>query len=473
MSKFPDECYVFLDMRELPQHPDGSDNIVPLSPITITWGNDKPWETPTPSVLTMDFFDPTGRVSMESNKLNGHRLTVNPWTNRRNEPVCFAVFDGYITDVKINGRKITVTASDRLYILATDVRQGPNWGTDASTARGYQWWTQGSLDDKEKGWSKYDGLNDVSISYSSFAVPFEASERVSFLDLYVRRKTIKRADGAYELHIARPIYVNLQGEPEAVPRLSADYDVIDPTLRLLGATIENNNGTDISSGEDPSIIPASTVEVPVHPSFTSPDDVYTQLEIKYFHRGLTNPGATAAQTEEAATKYTFTQDGARLVRVDESNRDGETVLSLDIAWTEYPSNPDSTASKIDMNIARKTLQELNTRVRLPNVTFQNDRNDERLFYPRPSRLCFIGSQYERTIPLTHGWWTQINGKLVYDATRKSGRWRHTVGLLPVISSGSEPTFGDLQQLNSEATFSEANWILGATRYITDIRKVAA
>lgn len=132
-NPLPEGCHIFLDLRQLPEAQDGSDDLVPLSPFTIEWGVEKPWDETNPAVLNITLIDQGGRYSKSANGLMGHRLTARPaWELQgtyNESPLCFALFDGYVTDVQMldhdGGRnRIKLTASDRIYILRTDCPQG-------------------------------------------------------------------------------------------------------------------------------------------------------------------------------------------------------------------------------------------------------------------------------------------------------------------------------------------------------------
>lgn len=144
-NPLPETCHVYLDLSPLPLQSDGSADLVALSPFTITWGVSNPWDDITPNVLKITLIDQADRFSKSGDLLMGHRLTISPDWGNTATPVNFCLFDGYVTDVQIldhdGGRnRLSVTASDRIYILKTDCRQGPNTNTTANMARGWQWW---------------------------------------------------------------------------------------------------------------------------------------------------------------------------------------------------------------------------------------------------------------------------------------------------------------------------------------------
>ena len=130
-NPLPETCHVYLDLSPLPLQSDGSADLVALSPFTITWGVSNPWDDITPNVLKITLIDQADRFSKSGDLLMGHRLTISPDWGNTATPVNFCLFDGYVTDVQIldhdGGRnRLSVTASDRIYILKTDCRQGPH-----------------------------------------------------------------------------------------------------------------------------------------------------------------------------------------------------------------------------------------------------------------------------------------------------------------------------------------------------------
>ena len=377
-NPLPEGCHIFLDLRQLPEAQDGSDDLVPLSPFTIEWGVEKPWDETNPAVLNITLIDQGGRYSKSVNGLMGHRLTVRPaWELQGTydeSPLCFALFDGYVTDVEMlahdGGRnRIKLTASDRIYILRTDCRKGPNDGTDAQAARGYQWWLQGSMHDTLKRWLNFDGIPAFDITYDTFSTPPKASERHSFMD-FCERKVTRQIDGKYNFEVDRLFFMAYQdARADQVPQFRDMRAYWDTDIILTGPTIVlGDYGTNLN--DDYRTPAASRVIIDADPTLESAADYYTQVEMKYAHRGLTNPGATAVEQAQAATTYEFTVDGSRVAQIATQTRNGETCLSIEAEWTEYPSNAASSAASIDMSRAVNAIAESNNRVRLPELTFR-------------------------------------------------------------------------------------------------------
>lgn len=474
-NPLPEGCHIFLDLHQLPETQDGSDDLVPLSPFTIEWGVEKPWDETNPAVLNITLIDQGGRYSKSANGLMGHRLTVRPaWELQgtyNESPLCFALFDGYVTEVQMldhdGGRnRIKLTASDRIYILRTDCRKGPNDGTDAQAARGYQWWLQGSMHDTLKRWVNFDGIPAFDITYDTFSTPPKASERHSFMD-FCERKVTRQIDGKYKFEVDRLFFMAYQDRrADQVPQFRDMRAYWDTDIILTGPTIVlGDYGTNLN--DDYRTPSASRVIIDADPTLDSAGDYYTQVEMKYAHRGLTNPGATAAEQAQAATTYEFNVDGSRVAQISTQTRNGETCLSIEAEWTEYPSNAASSAASIDMSRAVNAIAESNNRVRLPELTFRGDKMEQRHLYCRPDVYLFPGSRFDATAPATTGAWCAIGGTLTYDVTGKKSRWTHRVHVWPARNRKSgKPTCADMKKLTSTATFKEADWVLGALRHVT-------
>lgn len=474
-NPLPEGCHIFLDLRQLPEAQDGSDDLVPLSPFTIEWGVEKPWDETNPAVLNITLIDQGGRYSKSANGLMGHRLTVRPaWELQgtyNESPLCYALFDGYVTDVQMldhdGGRnRIKLTASDRIYILRADCRKGPNDGTDAQAARGFQWWLQGIVDATLKRWLNFDGIPAYDITYNTFSTPPKASDRHSFMD-FCERKVTRQIDGKYSFEVDRMFYMSYQDASAAkVPQFRDIRAFWNTDVILTGPTIVLGDGS-TTINDDYRTPAASRIIIDARPTLESASDYYTQVEMKYAHRGLTNPGATAAEQEQAATMYEFNYDGSRVAQIATQTRNGETCLSIEADWTEYPTNSASSAASIDMSRAVAALAESNNRVRLPELTFRGDKMEQRHMYCRPEVYLFPGSRFDASAPATTGAWCVIGGTLTYDVAGKKSRWTHRVRVWPArnLKTG-KPTCADMKKLTSTATFKEADWILCALRHVT-------
>lgn len=462
-SYLPETCHVYLDLAPLPLQPDGSADLVALSPFTITWGVSQPWDETTPTVLKITLLDQGDRFSRSADLLMGHRLTVTPdWNNPAYTPLNFCLFDGYVTDVQIldndHGRnRLSVTASDRLYILRTDCRQGPNSGTSATDARGWQWWMQGTSDSTVTKWLSFDGINHWWYPYLMYPAPLPSEERKSFIDWADRNHT-RKIDGKYKFEIDRVLFVSCQNaDITKIPSFEAIYLRWTLDTILTGPRIRaGDDDTDITI--DSRYPDAMRVIIDADPQLSAAENYYTQLEAKFYHRGSSSGGYKT---------FEFTQDGSSLAQIEQTTRNGESCLSIDVGWTEYDANADSKFSSVDKTLAINTVRESNRRIRLPEVTFRGDKLSQRFMYCRPSVITFIGSRFERRVPATHGAWACIGGTLTYDATGQKSHWTHKVKLFPAVSTATgAPTCKDMKGLKSTATFADCNWKLGALRYVT-------
>lgn len=130
----------------------------------------------------------------------------------------FCLFDGYVTDAQIldhdGGRnRLSVTASDRIYILKTDCRQGPNTNTTANMARGWQWWMQGAdiRNGAEVAVLRRRAKLLVAVGY--FPTPFSAEQRKSFIDWAQSCRT-RQVNSKYQFEIDRTAYISSKRRPE-------------------------------------------------------------------------------------------------------------------------------------------------------------------------------------------------------------------------------------------------------------------
>nr|DAR35160.1 MAG TPA: late control gene D protein [Caudoviricetes sp.] len=462
-SRLPETCRVYLDLAVLPFQSDGTADLVALSPFTIEWGVSKPWDATTPNVLKITLLDQGDRFSKSADLLMGHRITVTPdWQNEDYTALNFCLFDGYVTDVQIldndHGKnRLSVTASDRLYILKTDCRKGPTTGTDANMAKGWQWWMQGTTAATIKQWLKFDGINSNWMPYSTFAAPFPAADRKSFIDWADRLKT-RKANNKYQFEVDRVFYIGYQNsDTEQIPAFEALYLRWTLETVLTGPRIRaGDDNTDITL--DSRYPDAMRVIIDQDPTLSAADDYYTQLEAKFYHRGAASDGYKT---------YEFNQDGSSLAQIEQATRNGEACLSIDVDWTAYDSNADSQFSGVDKTLAINTVRESNRRIRLPEVTFRGDKLSQLFMYCHARVVTFIGSRFERRAPATHGAWAYIGGTLTYDVTGRKSHWTHKVKLFPAVSTATgAPTCADMKALKSAATFADCNWKLGALRYVT-------
>lgn len=462
---------VFLDLTILPFSADGTGRLVAVSPFTIKWGQSAPWDDPTPAVLSITLLDTDGRYSSRIGSLLGSRITVQPNWSNVDKPTDWAVFDGFITDVSLVADeppyRISVTASDRMYVLQTDTAQQPNVGLSATfKGKGYQWWLIGTntvVTDRLKA----NGIEQALFGYNNYPVPREANERVRLTDV-MHGKIVRRVDDAYILCANQPMYVHCWNNvgPTFV-MLPVEFSAL--TI-LTGAQIVREDGVNIN--RDIQTLDAAECRIDPAAELSGPDDYYTQLEVRYYHRSLTSANATDDQRQQEATYYTFNQDGSRTERVAGTLREGENVLTLDIEWCEYPDNADSLVSAIDFTPTMDMLRESNVRVRLPSITVYSESDvAQQLFEPSPNVVQIIGSRYEDINPQTHGAWLTLGGTITYDAASRHGHWASELNLYPLHSTAAAsatPTVADMADIDAD-TFASADWKLGALRYVTDCK----
>lgn len=462
-NPLPETCHVYLDLSPLPLQSDDSADLVALSPFTITWGVSNPWDDITPNVLKITLIDQADRFSKSGDLLMGHRLTISPDWGNTATPVNFCLFDGYVTDVQIldhdGGRnRLSVTASDRIYILKTDCRQGPNTNTTANMARGWQWWMQGQTSETVQKWLYYDGVQNYWWPWSIFPTPFSAEQRKSFIDWAQSCRT-RQVNSKYQFEIDRTAYISYQSaDPKKIPSFEALYLRWTIDTVLTGPRIRTgDDNTDI--GVDSRYADAGDVIIDPEPSLSAADEYYTQLEFKYSHRG----NGSGYKTVE------FNHDGSRSVQVEQSAREGDTCLSIEANWTQYDNQADSDPGKIDFTLAMNTIRESNRRLRIPEVTFRGDRLNQLFMYCRPTVMVFIGSKFERSAPATYGPWAKIGGTLTYDVTNRKSHWTHKARLFPAVNTKTgTPTCAQMKAMTSTATFADCNWKLGALRYVSKI-----
>lgn len=474
-ANIPERCLVYLDGQELtdPSNPTG---LTPTSPLTIRWGTNYPWDEPAAAVLSIAFVDHAGDYTRNAQALVGQRITVRAaWTNPYPQ---WSIFDGFITKVDITANEtpyhISVQAADRMKNLLDDKRMGPNSGVEAKYCKGYQWWINGSQDPTLQRFTE-SGITEKILYNAGYNTPYLATEQVSVIDVIYTSFPTSAGTNKYKIDVAQPFYVSTDRVAPAVIRRNGI--VYMSRMTLTGATIYTADGT--NAYQDANVVDAADLTIDDNATLTSDHEYYTQAEFRYSHRTLTNANATDEQRAKEDTYYQFRRDGSRSVRVDPPTRQGENVLTLDIQWTETPQESLSKFEGVDLTPTVRTLQESNRRTRLPAVTAHScDRGVHILYRPEPQLWLILGSKYESTVPTTHGPWISLSGTLTYDATgyrRRDpetgrvtiGHWKHEMNLWPAVPDiTTEPPLSDLTKC-TDATFADADWKLGALRYVTD------
>lgn len=469
-TRLPEKCRVYLDNTLLPERVNGTGLPVPLSPFTIEWGVSAPWDAAVPAVLKITFIDPDGDYSRVYTTLAGHRITIAPdWTENGIDngpnPVKYCMFDGIITDVQILANdaghdRLSITASDRIYVLRNDCRKGPNWNQHEEMVRGFQWWPKGNIGPQIKAWLANDGINNYWLPWSTFLAGIKADQKSSLLDWLESVKT-RQINGTYTLEINRSVFMSYKGQPSTVPSLEAVYLNWDVETVLAGARIiTGDDGTDIT--RDHRYADAENVLIDENPTLTAPDSYYTQLELRYSHLKLAS--------SSSGQLYEVSQDGSLVKQIETATYEGENCLSVTVNWADSGASQNN-INVLDTTRAENYLKTQNQRVRLPQITFRGDLFSQMFLYCNPRVITIIGSRFERTVPATHGPWAVIGGTLTYDATNKRSRWAHKIRLFPAqdTTSQGKPTCAELKKLTA-ATFGQCNWKLGALRYVTKIKE---
>lgn len=434
-TRLPEKCRVYLDNTLLPERVNGTGLPVPLSPFTIEWGVSAPWDAAVPAVLKITFIDPDGDYSRVYTTLAGHRITIAPdWTENGIDngpnPVKYCMFDGIITDVQILANdaghdRLSITASDRIYVLRNDCRKGPNWNQHEEMVQGFQWWPKGNIGPQIKAWLANDGINNYWLPWSTFLAGIKADQKSSLLDWLESVKT-RQINGTYTLEINRSVFMSYKGQPSTVPSLEAVYLNWDVETVLAGARIiTGDDGTDIT--RDHRYADAENVLIDENPTLTAPDSYYTQLELRYSHLKLAS--------SSSGQLYEVSQDGSLVKQIETATYEGENCLSVTVNWADSGASQNN-INVLDTTRAENYLKTQNQRVRLPQITFRGDLFSQMFLYCNPRVITIIGSRFERTVPATHGPWAVIGGTLTYDATNKRSRWAHKIRLFPAQDTTS-------------------------------------
>lgn len=471
-------CAVFLDSQRLSDVRDDHDptalsGLVPLSPISITWGPEHPWDDLEPSVLSMRFLDADHAYSGNQRALTGRRLTVRP--DYANPFPAFAMFDGFISSVSAEetdrGSILTVKASSRLLNLLRDKRQGPANGlSPAYQNKGYQWLASdfyGAVSQRLID----AGYTGSTIASAMYGAPRPAADPISVFDILRDSRTTSGAtSGTYQLNVDMCMFDDYRDtNMKVVPWVFVSRMMQTRLLVCTGSRLLVQRGTEYTDHRDSiGIIRAKYLALP-DTTELSASDQYTAVQVSYYHRTYTNASATDAQRQTEATYWTYSKDGQRTVSVPNAVTDAPNILSLDLNWCEYSDAPSQVAN-IDFSPALKSLSEYNARTKLPELTLYGDAPVHQMHLDSlPHVIQILGSKFEADYPATHGSWLILGGEITYDSKRRKSPWAHRLRLFPVPpnpSAPAPPTCRDWRvQIDGNIDYTSADWDFGACRYI--------
>jgi hypothetical protein len=475
-----DTAFVYLDGRPLPIRLDTEGDLPSaLAPFTLTWGTKTPWDDLEPCILAISLIDPNGAYSKNQANIQGRTLEIY---NSQQDPM--PMFSGTITSAKLknlneNGRtRLDVTASDKAWNIKTDTAKGPK--SDNRMYKGYQW-AGSSFFDWVGERFRADGISSYVIpSGGVYGSDPLATERISVYDV-MKNKRSDHSTTPPKIRFGQAAYVTSFDSQQAnniwLTYLSLPWN---RTLTLTGHLIIMpddyfNTAFDGDMMKSTIIEQARNIQIDKEATVTPPDDFYSQAEIKYYSRSVTNPGVSITEQDKGATVMTFSQDQSRILRIDTGSREGENVLDIDM--DEYV-NAEGSAISDEMDIAKFDVSEIiaavhenNSRLRLPELTFYSKRVKSIWRYiPKPSRLIILGSKFERFFPDTHGPWISISGVVTFNPKDPKGAWSHTINVFPspMPDSYGTPTIADLRAINdANGQLSNCNYPLAAFRYVTN------
>ena len=475
-----DTAFVYLDGRPLPIRLNTEGDLPSaLTPFTLTWGTKTPWDDLEPCILAISLIDPNGAYSKNQANIQGRTLEIY---NSQQDPM--PMFSGTITSAKLknlneNGRtRLDVTASDKAWNIKTDTAKGPK--SDNRMYKGYQWAGSNFFDWVGERF-RADGISSYVIpSGGVYGSDPLATERISVYDV-MKNKRSDHSTTPPKIRFGQATYVTSFDSQQAnniwLTYLSLPWN---RTLTLTGHLIIMpddyfNTAFDGDMMKSTIIEQARNIQIDKEATVTPPDDFYSQAEIKYYSRSVTNPGVSITEQDKGATVMTFSQDQSRILRIDTGSREGENVLDIDM--DEYV-NAEGSAISDEMDIAKFDVSEIiaavhenNARLRLPELTFYSKRVKSIWRYiPKPSRLIILGSKFERFFPDTHGPWISISGVVTFNPKDPKGAWSHTINVFPspMPDSYGTPTIADLKAINdANGQLSNCNYPLAAFRYVTN------
>ncbi|MFT8356254.1 MAG: hypothetical protein ABF780_01025 [Bifidobacterium aquikefiri] len=475
-----DTAFVYLDGRPLPIRLDTEGDLPSaLAPFTLTWGTKTPWDDIEPCILSMTLIDPNGTYGKRQANMQGRAIEIY---NSLQDPM--PIFSGTITSAQLtnlndDGRtRIDITASDKTWNIKTDTATGPT--ADDRVYKGYQWAGSEFFDWVGERF-RADGISSYTIpSGGVFGSDPLATERISVYDV-LKNKRSDHSTTPPTIRFGHAAYMTSFNSQRAnATWLTYTSLPWNRSITLTGHLITMpgdffNTSFDGDMMKSTIIEQASNIQIDKDATVTPPDDFYSQAEIKYYSRSVTNPGVSTAEQDKGSTVMTFSQDQSRILRIDTGSREGENVLGIDM--DEYV-NAEGSAVSDDMNIAKFDVSEIitavhenNTRLRLPELTFYSKRvRNIWRYIPVPMRLIILGSKFERFFPDTHGPWITLSGMVTFNPADPRGAWAHKVSLFPspMPDSYGTPTIADLKAINdADGQLSNCNYPLGAFRYVTN------
>lgn len=475
-----DTAFVYLDGRALPIRLDTAGDLPSaLAPFTLTWGTKTPWDDIEPCILSMTLIDPNGLYGRSQANMQGRTIEIY---NSLQDPM--PVFSGTITSAQLtnlndDGRtRIDIKASDKTWNIKTDTAKGPVAAD--RIYKGYQWAGTNFFNWVSERF-RSDGIKYNSIAASGvYGSDPLSTERISVYDV-MKHKRSDHSTSPPTIRFGQAAYVTSFDSQQAnniwLTYISLPWNrsIILTGHRIIMPDDFFNTSFDGDMMKSTIIEQASNIQIDKDATVTPPDEFYSQAEIKYFSRSVTNPGVSNAEQDKGSTIMTFAQDQSRLLRIDSGAREGESVLDIDM--DEYIKT-DGSVNSDDMQIANfdvseiiTTVHESNTRLRLPELTVYSKRvRNIWRYIPKPGRLIILGSKFERFFPDTHGPWLIISGVITYNPKNPKGSWSHTFRVFPspMPDRFVSPSVADLKAVkDADGQLSNCNFPLGAFRYVTN------
>lgn len=477
-NPMPETAFLTIDGEWLPIAPDDTGKLVGLEPVTIDWGLEHPWDTPTPAILSVTLLDPEGRWANSASRLIGKELVFTPdWNNptAANKTNYFPVFRGPITDAKVDmsrdSPRISVTASDVTYTILNDKRTGPVEQTANSLKynKGYQWasWTDSAfISNQLRARLASNGVTALTRSWANYSAQIESSERVSAIDIFDQWLTVgdQTVSGGTTLRIDQIGFIHCTNENgESV--FHSQYCFESTHIVFAGHIIETPEMSDTDATANRFIEDAATIVEDKASTLDAVGERYGHIEIRYYSRTLTTPNATDAERANEKTWYTYSQDQSRIIDVDAG---GLNTNTLQLDCRQIDTN--KSVSEAVADYAVLLIRESNNRIRLPAITFHSGYNANQLRYRCfPLSLAIYASRYDSLLPLTRGRWVALAGTLTYEHQGRHGSWHNEItNLWPApLDLTNTATIATMKAVNdTNGTYANCNWKIGLLRLVT-------